>query len=318
MPKLLCFGLADITVAFQINHKSLESKISPDLMRLQSDSEPNIRLEVSYEQRKKIPIEDIPGPYPHRLPFLWRPRTIQCYLFSSSPRIENCYGVVKLDESLNKGYFLIDKEWSFPDRRPPLDVPLLFILLGQILPGKVISLHSTGVLDKMTGKGMLFAGLSETGKTTIANLWEKEGAMVLGEEQIIIRKTGRKLWGYPYPGLNGQESEPCSKMTICPICPEKIMLDSIFLLNHAPQNNLIYLPREEIIHRLFNLARFASTTYPPCAEDLLDAYAFINDIIQTIPVYELGFVPDRKVIDFVRKHLTAESYKGQTPCAKKE
>lgn len=297
MSKTLCFSLADITVAFRIKHKELESKISPDLMRLQSDHKPNIQIEVSYRERNKIPIEDIPGPYPHRLPFLWRPLKIQCYLLHPAPQVRHCYGVVKLDKSLKQGRFLIDKEYSFSKHRPPLDVPLLFVLLGQILPGQIISLHATGGLDKTTGKGMLFAGLSGAGKTTMANLWEKEGAMVLGEEQIIIRKIGRKLWGYPYPGINGQRMNSCPKIT----------LDAIFLLRHAPRNILNGLVREEITHRLFNLARLASTTYPPCPKDLLNSYSFIDDIIEAVPVYELGFVPNRKVIDFVRKQLTIKS-----------
>ncbi|MFC1524853.1 hypothetical protein ACFL5I_00525 [Planctomycetota bacterium] len=295
MVQTLNFSLAGLIVGFRIKHKELESKISPDLMRLQSDRNPDIQIEVSYRARNKIPIEDIPGPYPHRLPFLWRPRKIQCYSLSSSRQTGRCYGVIKLDKSCKRGDFLIDRDCSFPKQRPPLDVPVLFVLLGQIFPGQIISLHATGGLDKTTGKGMLFAGLSGAGKTTMANLWEKEGARVLGEEQIIIRKIGRKLWGYPYPGINGQVTNSCPKIT----------LDAIFLLRHAPRNILKGLVREEIIHRLFNLARFASTAYPPCPKDLLNSYSFIDDTIEAVPVYELGFVPNRKIIDFVRRQLTS-------------
>ncbi len=127
MTKLLCFSLADVTVAFRIKHKELESKISPDLMRLQSDRKSNIQIEVSYRERNKIPIEDIPGPYPHRLPFLWRPRKIQCYLLSSSGQTGRCYGVIKLDKSRKQGDFLIDRDCSFSKQRPPLDIPLLLL-----------------------------------------------------------------------------------------------------------------------------------------------------------------------------------------------
>lgn len=64
-----------------------------------------------------------------------------------------------------------------------------------------VLIHSSGVI--LNGEGVIFAGISGAGKTTISKLWrERDGVAILSDDRIIIRKerSGYFAYGTPWPG----------------------------------------------------------------------------------------------------------------------
>jgi len=88
----------------------------------------------------------------------------------------------------------------YPDSLPnPLEYPLAELLMVHLLSqGRGHLFHACGVAYE--GKGLLFAGVSVAGKSTIANLWKQvPGAAILSDDRIIIRKMDSQFWMYGTP-----------------------------------------------------------------------------------------------------------------------
>ncbi|MBL7069053.1 MAG: hypothetical protein ISS34_04275 [Candidatus Omnitrophica bacterium] len=150
--------------------------------------------------------------------------------------------------------------------------------------------HSIGVKD-IDGKGLLFAGKSGAGKTTTAKLWHNQSrAMVLNDDRIIVRKRngGFFIHGCPW---HGEFSDYLNSRI------EAAPLKKIFFIHHAPKNTA----RRISVKTAFKLLYPA--LFPPfwdkgCLENVV---SFSQDLIENVPCYSLGFVNDKKMIEFVRK-----------------
>ena len=83
----------------------------------------------------------------------------------------------------------------------PLDELLFISLLGQ---GRGVEIHGCGVV--LNGSdGLLFAGQSGAGKSTIARLCLAEpGAVVLSDDRVILREEPDGIWMYGTP-WHGEE-----------------------------------------------------------------------------------------------------------------
>jgi len=86
------------------------------------------------------------------------------------------------------------RDWEIPY---PLDQLLLVPALA--LRGAVL-LHACGAV--VSNRGLVFAGHSGDGKTTLAGLLSAEGTPLLSDERIAVRKTERGFFafGTPWPG----------------------------------------------------------------------------------------------------------------------
>lgn len=155
-------------------------------------------------------------------------------------------------------------------------------LLGT---GYGIMLHSCGVVDQ--DKGYVFAGISGNGKSTTARLWEGlAGVQILNDDHTIIRKINGQfqVFGTPWHGLGG--------MAAAADAP----LERVYILRHAVENKATRITPARAAAAL--LVR----TFAPLwnAEMMAFTLAFLEDLCTTVPVYELGFVPDRSAVDYVR------------------
>ncbi len=165
----------------------------------------------------------------------------------------------------------------------PLDEVLMINLLSK---GRGVIIHACGVKDK--GQGLLFVGTSQMGKSTIANLWKNEnGATLLSDDRIIIRKKEEKflIYGTPWHG----DAKVCS--------PERAPLEKIFFLKHAKNNTIKKIGSVDAISRLI-VCSFSTFWDKKGMEFTLK---FCTELAERIPCYELGFVPDGTVLDFVSK-----------------
>ena len=168
----------------------------------------------------------------------------------------------------------------------PFSYPLGQVLMTSLLgTGYGIMLHSCGVVDDKNG--FLFAGISTNGKTTTARLWNADQTVrVLNDDRNILRKINGqfKVYGTPWPGEGG--------FALADDAP----LKKIFILKHAPLNQAVRLSPARAAAAL--LVR----TFAPLWDASAMAYTlhFLDDLCQTVPCYELGFVPNQSAVEYVR------------------
>jgi hypothetical protein len=91
-------------------------------------------------------------------------------------------------------------------------------------------------------------------------------------------------FGTPWHGQAGHSS------------PEKAPLRRIFFVEHAEKNWVKKLSRTETVSNL------VARSFPPLwdREGMIRTLEFADMLSQTIPCYTLGFVPDDRIIEFVR------------------
>ncbi len=150
--------------------------------------------------------------------------------------------------------------------------------------------HSIGVKD-LDGKGLLFNGKSGAGKSTTARIWHKHSkAMVLNDDRIIVRKNNGKFFIYGSP-WHGEFSDYLASRI------ESAPLEKIFFIYHAPKNKVTQIPEKEAFNLLYP-ALFPTFWDKECLENIV---SFCQDLIKNVSCYSLGFVNDKRVIEFVRK-----------------
>jgi hypothetical protein len=169
----------------------------------------------------------------------------------------------------------------------PLNHPLGQILIISLLSrGKGILIHSCGIGNN--GEGMLFVGNSGAGKSTIASLGTKHKEVkVLNDDRIIIRKLNGRfcIYGTPWHG------------DVKAYSPERTPLAKIFFLKHA-KNNII-----RKITPIEAMSRLIACSFPTYWDKrgMEFTLRFCDELAQKVPCYELGFVPDKSIIDFLRE-----------------
>lgn len=168
---------------------------------------------------------------------------------------------------------------------PPLDRVLFVNVMAH---GLGVMLHACGVI--LDGKGYLFAGPSDAGKTTLSRLWaEFSEATILGDECLILRQHHGQFWiyGTPWVGEAGLYS------------PRGVPVGGLYFLHHAGENMLTRTPLNRAAEQL--LAQSLLTPYDPGAVEFgLDlCLSFVSDV----PGHAFGFVPNRSAVAFLRDHL---------------
>jgi hypothetical protein len=146
-----------------------------------------------------------------------------------------------------------------------------------------LMVHACGIDDG--GEGYLFAGNSTHGKTTMARFW-KDQALVLNDDRTVLRWREDCFWMYgtpwhgEYPGVS----------------PRGVPLKKIFFLHHAGTNSVSC--KEGAMASSMLLAR----CFPPLwdTEGMSFTLEFCAKLVETVPCYQLNFVPDNNVVDFVR------------------
>lgn len=176
-----------------------------------------------------------------------------------------------------------------PDAEPlpfPLRYPLAEVLMINLLSlGRGVLLHACGVSDN--GRGLVFAGSSEAGKSTMAELWkDQEGVTILSDDRLIVREDEGRFWAYgtPWHGDAGL----CSA--------ESVPLEGIFFIGHGDENSVVPLEAGKAASSL--LVRSFPTFWNE--EGMAFTVEFLGRMSEEVPCYDLGFLPDRRIVPFVR------------------
>ncbi len=187
--------------------------------------------------------------------------------------------------SLHRSYFQSGGPAS------PLEYPLDELLVMNLLAlGRGVEVHALG-LEDADGRGYLFLGQSGAGKTTTAGLWgPRRGIKILSDDRIILRSHQGKIWMYgtPWHGEGGQASAARTPLT------------RIFFLGRGLENEAVAMRRSLAVGRMMACS-FVPFHSPAGLDFTLE---FLQQVTNLVPCAELRFVPDGRVVDFVRELVT--------------
>jgi hypothetical protein len=163
----------------------------------------------------------------------------------------------------------------------PFDYPLdgLMLYYLTVIHGDIM-IHASGVNNG--GRGYIFSGISGKGKTTLARLWEEEGAKVIHDDRLILRNTGNGFKMYNTPVYNDDE-------------PLESPLSKIFLIEHGIENKLVTAKGASAVSLV--MANCIQHNWgPDIIERLLGS---VSLMCAKIPVVKLIFKPDRSIIEHI-------------------
>ena len=137
-------------------------------------------------------------------------------------------------------------------------------------------LHSAGVVRN--GNGYIFPGISGTGKSTIASL-ATEREIVLSDEMVVVRKTGKShlIYSTPFYGTNESADSNSNAPLKAAFLPVKD--DKVYIKETKPSQALAKL--------LASVLFFGQE--PGINQRLMDVS---SDIVAQVPFYEMHFQRD--------------------------
>ena len=165
----------------------------------------------------------------------------------------------------------------------PLVFPMAPILLHYaVLTADAVMMHASGVFDGE--KGRLFSGFSGAGKSTISGIWKQQGNLLINDDRLIIRKEKGEYFMYNTPMYYHDDNK-------------KSPIHAVFLIRHAHEN---------VINRMAGAAAVSSVMAFSIQNNYDTRFVqhhldFFANMCSQIPVFQLGFVPDEKVVNFVKE-----------------
>lgn len=166
----------------------------------------------------------------------------------------------------------------------PLEYPLDELLwIHRLSMGEGVEVHGCGVIAP-DGRGLLLTGHSGAGKSTSSRLWSRrDGARVLSDDRIILRREHGRIWMYgtPWHGDAGIAEA------------DRAPLDGIFILSHGQQNEVRPLSRTSASAELF-----ARSFVPHHSTDSIAfILEFFSKVTDCVPCSEFSFVPDSTAVE---------------------
>lgn len=199
------------------------------------------------------------------------------------------YRIAVFDQDFKKGtvYDAVKASGRSRGRPPsnPMDYPLLEVLMVCLLSrGRGLMVHACGI--SADGRGYLFAGNSGQGKTTMAELWKRDG-VVLNDDRVILRpgKDDFLMYGTPWHGADKGVS------------PQSVPVEKILFLQHGEFHKTTRLSEPEASSRLLSCSMLPIWD----SDGLRFTLDFCAESVRTIPSYRLEFAPRRDIVDYVRR-----------------
>lgn len=269
-------GIGDLIISFsssrgqipEVYNNFLLNNISPDLV-----------LEFHYGKIPNFPVDEkifdsdtVWSCYKSGGKYIFKNRPLTT---TDSPDL-----MISIEPAFDSGDIYASRPDLFPFQYP----------LGEIITINLLSrnhgilAHACGIDD--AGYGYLFLGKSTHGKSTIAKLWSENDATVLNDDRIIVREKDGEFWMYGTP-WHGDFNE---------LSPKALPIRKIFFLKHGENNSLIPKSGAEAVSMM--LTRAFPTLWDQKGMDY--TLGLLDRMANKLPCYELSFLPDKKIIDFVR------------------
>lgn len=281
--------LGGIHARFFLEHAGARLTVSAAYRDLQAPGEPEARIQLHLEEQ--------PGPPPGVQTFqannwvAYRQENGVWIEFGKKdmPPDRYVYSAFIDQDGLNGDIYLNHKART---RDPaPVEVPppmLDAILTLQLLSARRgLMFHACGLaLDAR--RGLLFAGVSGSGKSTTARLWSQYSqARLLGDERIAVRQLDGRFQMFSTPWHSDGIA----------VRHGSARLQRVFILAHDTRNRVQRLSPADAVARL--LARAYLPSWDARGMDF--TLEFLDALCQSLPCYLLGFTPDRQAVEFVTR-----------------
>ena len=208
--------------------------------------------------------------------------------FSHLPTSQVLVKSFSYDEGTRFEIHFNDQAWKMlgPRRILSLPYPLEQLLFLPCLAERDgILVHACGAVIR--GAAWVFAGHSGDGKTTLGRMLASEGAPLLSDERVALRKEGGRWMahGTPWPG----EGDVVS----CDSFP----LGGVYVLRKAASHNVRTNTRSQLAAEL--VARSIVPYYfPPIAEKAL---SLAHELVGAVPLRELEFARSPGLLSVLEK-----------------
>ncbi len=205
--------------------------------------------------------------------------SILTYSGSSEPSL-----AIDIDRGSLTGDIIVNRALH-PPRMPALAYPGMEVLYIDLLAQeRGVLLHACAI-DR-GGTGIAFVGKSGAGKSTMARLWMERGVgSVLCDDRIIARKSDQAftIYGTPWHG------------DIAAVSSASVPLERLYFLRHASANRVTQLGPAESVSRLMGCV------FAPWwdREGMAFTLSFLEDLVRTVPCFELGFLPQPETVDYI-------------------
>lgn len=163
---------------------------------------------------------------------------------------------------------------------------------GQVLLMYVLALHKGAIVHAagmcMGGRTYLFPGASGAGKSTLARMFtarKEQPASILSDDRMVVRGIGEtwKAFGTPWPGEAGAALN------------ESALLEAVYFLAHGKSSRVRELDKREAVERFLQV-----TSVPWYDREVMpEVLFFCEELVNRVPCFELQFVPDSSVVDFL-------------------
>lgn len=165
-------------------------------------------------------------------------------------------------------------------------------LLDYLIWHKV-GILAHGVTMDDNGNRLIFMGKSGAGKSTLASIFAKnDGVKIYNDDRAILKyENGNAVfYNAPWTGAYVEGYHPRYS--------DIFKLDKIFFIYHEKENKIRRLTSKE------GAAFLLRNTFPAFwrGEGFMDAIALCVSITKKIPCFELGFINDSRIVEFVRKN----------------
>lgn len=209
------------------------------------------------------------------------------YNFKSiKTRLPQPYRVAIFKSNFEKATVYINSKISSRLLPNPLSFPLLeFILPNLLLSRQGIVFHACGIVDG--SHSYLFVGHSGSGKSTMAGLWQDEG-VIIHDDFIPVRKVNESYSAFVMPGYNTKLKGEFL---------QGVPISKIFFIYHSPQNKI----SQKFGIQASTMLLLRSVPQVFDLSIIKNLQNFCMQLTQKIPCYSLGFVPNKRVLDFIRK-----------------
>lgn len=166
----------------------------------------------------------------------------------------------------------------------PLRYPMGPIIMHYMtIKTNSVMMHASCAFDGQLGR--MFSGFSGVGKSTMSRIWAEAGNTIINDDRLIIRELENKFFVYNTPMYYKD-------------IPKKAPLNAVYLIHHSPENKIQKLKG----------ALAASRTMAFCIQNNYDQnfvaerLDFFVRLAAAVDIYDLGFVPNASVIEFIKAH----------------
>ena len=157
-------------------------------------------------------------------------------------------------------------------------------------------IHGSAAISN--GRGWLFTGKSGSGKTTLAKIFDSNGDKVLHDDRLILLR-GKEGWVvHSTPVYRNDE-------------PRSALLDHIWIISHGPSN--VSVPVSGVRAAGLILANCIQQNWD--RESTAMRMSAVDDVISSVRVSTLAFVPDRTVRDYLVAHEEGSMKRGYSAAA---